>query len=387
MTRLNLAAGLMLASDFDLQLPDDLEGGNDGLNSIVPFANDVYYQQRPALGIPAAEVLKLNDQQGLHPALAPLRQLYDNGELSIVNSVGFPNPDRSHFRSMDIWQSGSGADQIWNTGWLGRYLDHSCEGKPAYHALEVDDGLSLAMKGAKRNGFAMSNAQRLRQAVKSRKLNSITPPAVPASDNLGYLYKTLTTTTESAAYLFEQSKIHRSQVDYPKDAFGRDLKQVAELITADTATQVYYASLGGFDTHAGQKNRQQRLLKSYAEGVAALVKDLKANGLFNDVLIMTFSEFGRRLKQNASGGTDHGTANNVLFMGGQLKKAGFYNEAPELVNLKNANLIHKIDFRRCYASAASSLKLAQPAASFPNWLRCSNPHLATAKLRFERLTN
>lgn len=326
-----------------------LSGGNDGLNTIVPYGNDVYYQQRPQLAIPVSEVLRLNDEMGFHPALTPLRPLYDAGEMTIVNSVGYPNPDRSHFRSMDIWQSGSGAEDNWTTGWLGRYLDHSCTGKPAYHALEVNDGLSLAMKGNTRNGFAMSDPQRLRQAVRSRSLNDLAPPSAPASENLGYLYKTLTTTTESASYLFEQSKTHRSQIDYPNNAFGKDLKQIAELMTADTATQVYYASLGGFDTHAGQKNRQQRLLKNYAEAVAALVSDLKANGLFDDALIMTFSEFGRRLKQNGSGGTDHGTASNVTFIGGQLKKAGFYNGAPDLVNLKNQDLIHQVDFRQCYA--------------------------------------
>lgn len=327
-----------------------LSGGNDGLNTFIPHGNDLYYQNRPSLAIPAEDVIKLTTEMGLHPALAPLRSLYDAGELSIINSVGYPNPDRSHFRSMDIWQSGSGADQTWQTGWLGRYLDHACEGKPAYHALEVDDGLSLAMKGKVRNGFAMSDAGRLRQAVRSRGLSDLKAPVDPASDNLSYLYKTLTTTTESADYLFEQSRTHRSTIDYPKHAFGRDLKQIAELITADTATQVYYASLGGFDTHAGQKNRQQRLLKVYAESVAALVKDLKANNLFDDVLIMTFSEFGRRLKQNGSGGSDHGTASNVTFIGGSLKKAGFYNGSPDLVNLQGGDLMHQIDFRRCYAS-------------------------------------
>lgn len=339
-----------------------LSGGNDGLNTIIPHRNDIYYQQRPSLAIPADEVIQLTDALGLHPALAPLRNLYDAGELSVVNSVGYPNPDRSHFRSMDIWQSGSGAENTWQTGWLGRYLDHACEGKPAYHALEVDDGLSLAMKGDLRNGFAMSDARRLRQAVQRSGLRNLQPPAVAANDNLSYLYKTLTTTTESADYLFEQAKTHRSRIDYPQNAFGRDLQQIAELITADTATQVYYASLGGFDTHAGQKNRQQRLLKIYAEGVDALVKDLKANHLFDDVLIMTFSEFGRRLKQNGSGGSDHGTASNVTFIGGSLKQAGFYNDGPDLVDLQGGDLKHQIDFRRCYASVLQDWLEADAAA-------------------------
>ncbi|MEM1357975.1 MAG: DUF1501 domain-containing protein, partial [Bacteroidota bacterium] len=322
-----------------------LSGGNDGLNTVVPYGNDIYYQKRPLIGIPAKEVIQLNDLQGFHPALAPLRPLFDAGEMSIINSVGYPNPDRSHFRSMDIWQTGSSSNEAWSTGWLGRYLDSACAGKPTYHALEVNDGLSLAMKGEQRSGFAMSDTQSMRRAINQRHLTSLTSQA-PQAGNLGYLYKTLTETTDAASYLFEQAKTHRSQVSYPNDPFGKDLKQLAELITADTATNIYYASLTGFDTHAAQRARQQRLLNIYAQGVAALVKDLKQHNLFNDVLIMTFSEFGRRLQQNASGGTDHGTANNVFMIGGKLKQAGFYNSAPNLSQLKDQDLIHEIDFRR-----------------------------------------
>lgn len=326
-----------------------LSGGNDGLNTVVPYGDDIYYQKRPLIGIPKKEVIQLNDLQGLHPALAPLQALYDAGELSIINSVGYPNPDRSHFRSMDIWQTGSSATEAWSTGWLGRYLDSACAGKPAYHALEVNDGLSLAMKGNLRSGFAMRDTQSMRRAMNQRHLTSLPHDQHPEG-NLGYLYKTLTETTDAASYLFEQAKTHRSKVSYPTNGFGNDLKQIAELITADTATNIYYASLTGFDTHAAQKGRQQRLLNIYAQGVTALVKDLKQNKLFDDVLIMTFSEFGRRLQQNASGGTDHGTANNVFMIGGQLKKAGFYNQASNLGKLQNQDLIHEIDFRRCYAS-------------------------------------
>lgn len=326
-----------------------LSGGNDGLNTIIPYGDDVYYQQRPTLAIPTDRVVRLNEKQGLHPALAPLQALYDQGALSIINSVGYPNPDRSHFRSMDIWQTGSPANENWSTGWIGRYLDSACAGKPAYHALEVDDGLSLALKGATRNGFAMSNTQRIRQAINSPFLTAL-PRDHATEGNLGYLYKTLTETTDAAGYLYEQARVHRSKVDYPRHAFGQDLRQIAELITADTATNIYYASLGGFDTHAGQQGQQERLLTQYAEGVTALVKDLKQNNLFDDVLIMTFSEFGRRLAQNGSGGTDHGTANNLTFIGGGLKQAGFFNPAPNLSLLRDNDLIHQVDFRRCYAS-------------------------------------
>jgi uncharacterized protein (DUF1501 family) len=326
-----------------------LSGGNDGLNTVVPFQNDLYYRERPTLAIPKTEVLTLNDELGLHPAMGPLRDLYDRGELSIVNSVGYPNPDRSHFRSMDIWHTASSSKEYWSTGWLGRYLDSECTDKPAYHALEVDDGLSLAMKGVHKSGFAMSDAKRIRNAANIPYLQAAAKHHHTEEENVAYLYKTLTDTQQSAEYLYAQSRVHRSGVDYPGTKFAKGLKQISELITADTATQVYYISLGGFDTHAFQKNKQQRLLKQYAEAVKSFTDDLKQNGLFNDVLIMTFSEFGRRVKQNASGGTDHGTANNVFLIGGKLKKAGFYNGGPLLSKLDAEDLIYEIDFRRIYA--------------------------------------
>jgi uncharacterized protein (DUF1501 family) len=157
-------------------------------------------------------------------------------------------------------------------------------------------------------------------------------------------------TQQSASYLYEQSKVHSSKTTYPLSEFGKNLKQVAELITADTDTRIYYVSLSGFDTHAMQKNVQQRLLKQYADGVYAFVQDLKQHGLFNDVMILTFSEFGRRVKQNGSGGTDHGTANNVFLLNGNLKKPGFYNAAPNLKDLDDGDLKYEIDFRSIYAT-------------------------------------
>lgn len=325
-----------------------LSGGNDGLNTIIPFENDIYYNMRPTVAIPKTEVLGISDELGFHPSLAPLRDLYNNGELSIINSVGYPNPDRSHFRSMDIWQTASASNEYLSTGWLGRYLDSECEGYPVYHALEVDEGLSLALKGAHRSGFAMDNPNRIKQAANYHYLKRARQQTQASEENISYLYKTLTDTQESADYLFEQSKVHKSKITYPNTKLAKDLKQIAELITADTATQIYYVSLGGFDTHAAQKGKQQRLLKQYAEAVKAFTDDLKSNDLFDDAVIMTFSEFGRRVKQNAGGGTDHGTANNVFMMGGKLKKAGFYNAAPNLSNLQNDDLIYEIDFRQIY---------------------------------------
>lgn len=331
-----------------------LSGGNDGLNTIVPYQNDIYYKSRPILGIKSSEVLKVSDEMGFNPALQSLQGLYDQGFLSIVNSVGYPNPDRSHFRSMDIWHTASNSDEYLSTGWLGRYLDSNCP--TPYHALEVDDSLSLALKGASRNGFAASNPEQLKRATGNRFLKSLGENVQPDhhEENVAYLYKVMVETQQSADYLYEQSRVHRSRVTYPANAFGKDLKTIAELITADTDTKIYYVSLSGFDTHANQKNQQERLLQAYADGMKAFVEDLQQNGLFDDVLIMTFSEFGRRVEQNASNGTDHGTANNLFLIGGKLQKPGFFNGVPNLTNLDEGDLKYEIDFRNIYASVLNN---------------------------------
>lgn len=330
-----------------------LSGGNDGLNTIVPYRNDIYYKNRPNLAIKKEQVLKISDDLGFNPALQSLQSLYDDGLVSIINNVGYPNPDRSHFRSMDIWHTASSSSEYLSSGWIGRYLDNACHGcdKP-YHALEVDDSLSLAMKGKERSGFAMSNPMQLKNTTNNRFLQAVgqAHDHDHHEENVAYLYKTMIDTQASADYLFKQSKVYRSSVQYPQSAFGKDLKQIAELITAETDTRIYYVSLTGFDTHANQKNQQARLLKQYADGMNAFVKDLKQNKLLDDTLIMTFSEFGRRVKQNASNGTDHGTANNLYLIGGRLKQPGFYNNGPNLNQLDKGDLIYEIDFRRIYAT-------------------------------------
>ncbi len=337
-------------------------GGNDGLNTIIPYQNDLYYKNRPSLGIKANEVLKVSENLGFNPAMESLRSLYDEGLMSIINSVGYPNPDRSHFRSMDIWHTASDSNEYLSTGWLGRYLDSNCSGcQSPHHALEVDDTLSLSLKGIAKSGFAMSNPNQLKRISDNKFLKSITHHHEHEhEENVEYLYKTLVDTQASANYLYQKSKVHKTKVKYPKGAFGNDLKQIAELMTADADIKIYYANLGGFDTHVGQKNKQARLLKTYSDAMSVFVKDLKNNGLLDDTLIMTFSEFGRRVQQNASGGTDHGTANNVFLMGGNLKKKGFYNSAPDLKKLDKGDLIYQMDFRKIYATILEDWLDASP---------------------------
>jgi uncharacterized protein (DUF1501 family) len=326
-------------------------GGNDGLNTIIPFRDDLYFKNRPSLAVPANEVLKTGEYQGFNPSMQAMQPLYDQGLLSILNSVGYPNPDRSHFRSMDIWHTASEASEYLNTGWLGRYLDSDCTGcaKP-YQAIEVDDTLSLALKGDKRRGFAISDPERMKKQANNPLLQKLTQaPLQHQEENVAYLYKTLVDTQSSADYLAQQARLYRSKVVYPASELGKDLKLIAQLIMADTETQVYYASITGFDTHAGQKGRQERLLKQYAEAVKAFVEDLQQNKLLDEVLILTFSEFGRRVKQNGSGGTDHGAANNAWLIGSKLKKTGFANAAPNLSDLVEGDLRYQIDFRDLYA--------------------------------------
>jgi uncharacterized protein (DUF1501 family) len=330
-----------------------LSGGNDGLNTVVPYGNDIYYQMRKNIAIKPQEVIQLNDMQGLNPNLNCLRELYDQGWMSIINDVGYPNPDRSHFRSMDIWQTGSVANQYLSTGWIGRYLDSNCNTcNSPYTAIEVDDSLSLALKGSSKKGIALKDPASLfrntNEAFFREMINGDKEHL--DEDNLGYLYKTMIETSSSASYIQNTSKIYQPNYSYPATAFSNQLKTVSRFICSGLKTRVYYVSLSGFDTHVNQNNQQGRLLQQYAEGINAFINDLQQHNKLDDTLVVTFSEFGRRVAQNASNGTDHGTANNMFLFGGKLKKQGIYNAAPNLANLENGDLKYQIDFREVYGT-------------------------------------
>ena len=329
-----------------------LSGGNDGLNTIIPYTNDIYYKNRPKLAIPKNNLIKVTDDLGFHENLAHLKNIYDQGYLSIINNVGYPNPNRSHFRSTDIWQTASNSDEYFNTGWIGRYIEKF--GKAPYSGIELDDSLSLIMKGENINGIATKNPRTLFNNTKTPFFNKVIKQQTDAhlsEHNLGYLYKTMIEAKSSAKYIYETSKTYTSKFQYPNNPFGKQLKTTSEFINSNLESKVYYVSMGGFDTHANQSNRQSRLLKTYSESLEVFIDDLKQNDTFKDTLILTFSEFGRRVQQNAAGGTDHGAANNVFIIGENLKKKGFYNTSPNLLNLdKNGDLIHSIDFRSIYAT-------------------------------------
>ncbi|HVZ57792.1 MAG TPA: DUF1501 domain-containing protein [Chitinophagaceae bacterium] len=330
-----------------------LSGGNDGLNTVIPVRNDHYYRARPHLGIDRGKALSLTDEAGLHPALVALKELYDEGSLGILNSVGYPNPDRSHFRSMDIWQSASSSQEYLTTGWIGRYLDAQCHGcdRPTY-ALEIDDVLSLALKGEASKAIAMRDPRRLFGTSHEAYFRALQKMhGDPAGDQpVDYLYKTLAETLSSATYLYQQSRLHPSTATYPRTEIGQNLRTIASLIFSDINTRVYYLSLGSFDTHVNQQAQQQRLFTELSDAIRAFAADLKAQGRFEDVLLFTFSEFGRRVAQNASGGTDHGTANSMFFVGGGLAKKGLLNPLPDLDDLEEGDLKYQVDFKNVYAS-------------------------------------
>ncbi len=330
-----------------------LSGGNDGLNTVIPVRNDLYYKARPRLGIEKAKALSLTDEAGLHPALTGFKDLYDDGSLSILNNVGYPNPDRSHFRSMDIWHTASQSSEYWTTGWLGRYLDAQCNGcdKPT-QAIELDDVLSLSLKGEHIKGIAVKDPRRLYGTANEKFFREVMKDHhdVKGEQPVDYLYKTMAETLSSADYIFKQSRMHPTNATYPNSGLGNSLKTIASLIYSDINTKVYYVSLGSFDTHINQDAQQQRLFTEMNDAVKAFVKDLKANNRFEDVLFFTFSEFGRRVAQNASNGTDHGTANNMFFISGGLKQKGLINEMPDLAALDEGDLKYKVDFKNAYAT-------------------------------------
>ena len=346
-----------------------LSGGNDGLNTVIPFDNDIYYQKRPQLAIPKNKVLRLNDSLGFHPSMKAFEKLFKNGEMTIINNVGYPNPNRSHFRSTDIWHTASDSNKYLNTGFLGRYLD--VYGNKPYSGIEVDDSLSLMMKGKIRKGIATKNPENLKRFSSApffKKVLKEHNNEHLSEHNLGYLYKTLIETKSSANHIYKTSKKYSSNVDYPNNPFAKQLQCIGQLINAGLDTDVFYASMGGFDTHVYQIKKQERLLSIMSESVHAFVDDLKKGKSFENTVVMIFSEFGRRVAQNAANGTDHGAANNVYIIGKDLKSPGFLNNGPNLSSLdNNKDLQYEIDFRAIYASLMN------------NWMQCDYTQLISNK--------
>jgi uncharacterized protein (DUF1501 family) len=355
-----------------------LSGGNDGLNTVVPFSMSEYYRARPGIGVPERDVLRLgsSDGVGLHPQLAGFKSLYDDGLLGIVQGVGYPNPNRSHFKSMDIWHTAD--TTATGDGWIGKYIDSECcgFGKGESGTPERPDGASgppslaigrtapLAMQGRLVTPVAFENADLFRWSGQEIHKSLREPyddlnrrgdeQAERKETNAAFLLRT-SLDAQVSSDMIRKAVAQRSQVQYPGNDLGRQLAMVSSMIRAGLKTRVYYVQLGGFDTHAGQGGAQGRhgqLLSQVGGALRAFYTDLKQQGNDQRVLTLSFSEFGRRVAQNASGGTDHGTA-APMFLVGPMAKPGVLSKHPTLSDLDDGDLKYLVDFRSVYAAVLS----------------------------------
>lgn len=341
-----------------------LSGGNDGLNTVVPFADDIYQKARPKLRIEAKDVLALDDHTGLHPAMTALRKRYDAGQVAIVQAVGYPKQDRSHFHSMAIWHRGDPQDHLERAGWLGRALD-SMEANGAEASAGGERGMSmsnavpfalvrerapvLAFDGGESLTLA---ADRRFQQGRAAQLDAFRRLCQPSPGSGAGSYVDLVRAT-AAAGLHAAERVRdcldagRNQVEYPR-GFGAKLAQVARLIDGRLGARVYYVNHSGFDTHARQKDTHANLLRAFSDGLDAFYSDLEKSGRAREVVVLAFSEFGRRLAENGSQGTDHGTCAPVFLVGPSVK-GGLHGEAPDLSRLEDRDPLHRVDFRCVYA--------------------------------------
>lgn len=342
-----------------------LAGGNDGLNTLVPFEDVDYYRLRPTLGIPKEQVLRVDGTHGFHPALGPLHGLLHEGKLAVVQNVGYPNPNRSHFRSTEIWETASGSDEFTSSGWIGRYLDNACNGMPAdAHdpvAVHITNGVpqTFASEHAHPTFGLLPRSGGIRESEETRQLlATMSAEDAPPGDNVSFLRHTFMDTLVTETKVQRIIGGYRPGAPYPGTPFAASLKNVAALIAAGMSTRVYYVSLTGFDTHANQASQHTALLTQLSEGLAAFQRDLEAHKLDDQVTTMTFSEFGRRPSENESRGTDHGTA-APLFVMGRRVKSGLHGTAPSLRLERNQDLTFSTDFRQIYATILEQ------------WLGCS----------------
>jgi uncharacterized protein (DUF1501 family) len=340
-----------------------LGGGNDGLNTVVPFGSDEYYKLRPGLAVPApgrgdnaALPLDGADGIGLHPGLAQFKDLMDDGCATIVQGVGYPNPNRSHFTSMDIWQTAN--TNARGDGWIGRYFDHTCNGTPDPEgAIAIGNEAPLAMIGDVQKPVSFETAELFRWLGEDLhptlgraydRINRTPAPSGDADSQLGFLTRTALD-AQVASDRIRKAVVQQPLVSYPRGPLANQLKMVAAMIRAGLRTRVYYVSLGGFDTHANQAGRHANLLRQVGGALNAFHQELRAQDNAGRVLTMVFSEFGRRVAQNASGGTDHGTAAPMYFVG-DMVRPGVLGDHPSLTTLDGGDLVFNVDFRCLYAA-------------------------------------
>jgi uncharacterized protein (DUF1501 family) len=360
-----------------------MAGGNDGLNTAVPYGNDHYQQARKTIGLSAKNILKINDQVGLHPSLTGFKALYDAGHLSLIQGIGYPNPNRSHFRSTEIWQTASDAQKVESYGWLGRYFDNACPGADPTVGVTIGRQMPQAFNSRTPTGICLDNPQNYRFIMgghraadgemnsEEKTFRELNQPAMDegGADNSGavigaiggplarqgsaldFLRRTSLDAQVSSDKILAITQRVQNQAEYPGSPLASSLKLVARLIAGGLPTRIYYVSQGGYDTHVNQANQHARLLQDLGDSTKAFVADLTAQGNFDRVLLMTFSEFGRRVAENANGGTDHGAA-APMFVVGKKVKAGLRGRYPSLApeDLFEGDLRFNVDFRSVYAA-------------------------------------
>ena len=334
-----------------------LSGGNDGLNTVIPYADDVYYSARPKLGIAAENVLKINDSAGFHPSMQGFADLLEADKLSIIQGVGYSNPNRSHFESMDIWHSCRRKTEQRPDGWLGRYLDGAARndgsdvqaihlgGEKQPFALAARNVRTPSIRSLERFQLKSGDDKKFRSTI-----NEITDAKRSAKNDLLSFVQSSTTSALSASRRIEKAAAnYKTNVKYPQTGLAQKLRTVAQLIDANLGTRIFYVTLGGFDTHSQQAAAHSALMAEFSSAASAFIEDISAHDHADRVLLMAFSEFGRRVKENASEGTDHGAAAPMYFAGKNVK-TGLIGKHPSLTDLSDGDLKFHTDFRQVYAT-------------------------------------
>jgi uncharacterized protein (DUF1501 family) len=349
-----------------------LLGGNDGLNTVVPHGLDGYSKARRVLRLPIGQLHKVTDQIGLHPGLGRMAKLLEDGRLAVVQGVGYPNPDRSHFRSMEIWETARTEAGALETGWLGRALD-AAPAKPGQDIPALNVGarnLPLALRAKRAEVPSLESLEQYKlqlaggDAAKKATRQALDDVArfdrAPGDPLLGFVRRSTLAAYESSQRLEQLAKPKTGGSGYPNFGLARRLELIAQIIKAGFGTRIFYTALDGFDTHANQLGTHAALLTELSDSIGAFHADLASAGQVDRVAVLSFSEFGRRVAENASAGTDHGAAAPV-FVVGPVAKAGLVGEHPSLENLDDGDLNHHTDFRRVYAALLDSW-LGLPAA-------------------------
>jgi uncharacterized protein (DUF1501 family) len=380
----DLAVQPVTGKDDTILVVLQLAGGNDGLNTLVPFADDSYQKARPRIGKKEKEIIKLSDYVGLNSSMPFLGSLFKEGDLGIVQGVGYPNPNRSHFVSTSIWETADTTNRS-ATGWLGRYFDNACPGADPTVGISFNKTQPESFGAVKNPGVCLNSPELYRwihsggQKDQAEQFfadlnkphaatdqeedepsggGSIAMPAggkvggISGEGNLAFLERVALDARVSSKTILELAAKHKTTVRYDGTPLARNLNLVARMIAGGMPTRVYYVSHGGFDTHNQQVNSHDRLLGQLDSGLKSFFADLKEQGNDKRVVLMTFSEFGRRVSENASAGTDHGKA-SCLFLAGPGIKGGLHGKHPSLTDLSEGDIQHTVDFRSVYGTVLS----------------------------------